>query len=226
MFDFISGPLVWISFATFLLGSLFQILRFFLLSEKKEVVRPNLPPLPEQEESNGFSLKTFKQRIALLKATSILGFGPFLAFVSLLFHLLLFAVPIFLLAHNILLQQALGISFFSFSEKTSDILTVFLIACVLVFLVRRLLIARVRSITSPYDYFILALASTPIITGFLAYHQIYNYKTVIIIHILSAELMLIAIPFTKLVHMVFFFLNRLFIESEYSLGPGNRTWKV
>ena len=224
MYDFISGPLVWISFVTFLLGSLFQILRFFVLSEKRDIEGPNLLPRPKQDESDRASLKTFRQRFALLKATSVLGFGPFLASVSFLFHLLLFAIPIFLLAHNILLHQALRISFFSFSEKTSDILTVLLLACVLVFLVRRLFIARVRSITSLYDYFILLLVSTPFISGFLAYHQIYDYKIVIIIHILSAELMLIAIPFTKLVHMVFFFLNRLFIECEYSLGPGNRTW--
>jgi hypothetical protein len=46
----------------------------------------------------------------------------------------------------------------------------------------------------------------------------------LIAHILAGELMLIVIPFTKLGHMLFFFLYRFLIGSEYSFGQGTRTW--
>ena len=48
--------------------------------------------------------------------------------------------------------------------------------------------------------------------------------TVMILHILSGELMLITIPFTKFGHMLFFFLYRFLIGSEYSFARGGRTW--
>jgi hypothetical protein len=44
------------------------------------------------------------------------------------------------------------------------------------------------------------------------------------LHILSGEIMLIALPFTKLGHMLFFFLYRFLIGSEYSFVRGTRTW--
>jgi hypothetical protein len=45
-----------------------------------------------------------------------------------------------------------------------------------------------------------------------------------ILHILAGEVMLMAIPFTKLGHMLFFFFYRFFIGSEYSFVRGTRSW--
>ena len=58
----------------------------------------------------------------------------------------------------------------------------------------------------------------------MCYRQWFDYHTVLIIHILAGELMLISITFTKLDHMIFFFLARFFIGSEFSFGRGTRTW--
>jgi hypothetical protein len=46
----------------------------------------------------------------------------------------------------------------------------------------------------------------------------------VILHMLSGELMLILIPFTKLSHMVFFFLSRAHIGSEFGERRGTVTW--
>jgi nitrate reductase gamma subunit len=96
--------------------------------------------------------------------------------------------------------------------------------CVAFFIIRRLFLARVRAISTIYDYIVLLIAVAPFLTGYLAYHQWFDYHTVIILHILSGELMLITIPFTKLGHMLFFFLYRFLIGSEYSFTRGSRTW--
>jgi hypothetical protein len=81
-----------------------------------------------------------------------------------------------------------------------------------------------RAVTSAWDYVILFVTLTPFVSGFIAFHQWGDYGTVIIVHILSAELALILIPFTKLNHMIYFFLYRLLIGSEYSFGQGKRVW--
>jgi len=74
----------------------------------------------------------------------------------------------------------------------------------------------VRFVTFASDYVLLALAAAPFITGFLAYHQILiDYKLMAAIHMLSGELMLIVIPFTRLSHMIYFWFTRAYTGSEF-----------
>lgn len=224
IYDFIRGPMVWIACVVFLLGILYQVFSFLSMTEKKDKVLYN--PRPRKKiKPSGFNRETILRAIAGIKL-SIVGVNPVMLIVTSVFHICLVLAPIFLLAHNVLLDTYIGISGISFSEKTSDYMTMILLACVAFFLYRRIFVARVRAITTVYDYIMLFLAAAPFITGFFAYHQymVEHYKVIIALHILSGELMLMAVPFTKFVHMVFFFIFRFTIESEYSIGAGNRNW--
>jgi nitrate reductase gamma subunit len=136
----------------------------------------------------------------------------------------LILTPFFVLGHNILLDESWGLSLWSLSERTTDVLTVVILLCAAYFLMRRVGVARVRAITSGYDYLILLITVAPFVTGFFAYHQWFDYRIVIILHILAGEVMLAAIPFTKLGHMLFLFLYRFLIGSEHSFSQGTRTW--
>jgi hypothetical protein len=71
---------------------------------------------------------------------------------------------------------------------------------------------------------ILALVTAPFLTGYLATRQMFDYDTMLVLHILSGELMLVAVPFTKLRHGLLFFLYRYLLHYEHSLGRGSRTW--
>ncbi len=144
--------------------------------------------------------------------------------VTSIFHFCLFATPLFLMGHNKLIRESWGISFFSLPEKLTDIMTQVVMGCALFFLFRRILMAKVRSITAGSDYLILILTAAPFITGFFAFHQTHDYEPVILLHMLTGELMLILLPFTKLAHMIFFFINRFLIPHENSFGRGSRTW--
>jgi hypothetical protein len=101
-------------------------------------------------------------------------------------------------------------------------MTVIVLLCGLFFLGRRLFLARVRVLTTAYDYLMLLVTMAPFLTGFLAYHQWFDYRTLIFLHILAGEVMLIVIPFHGW-HMIFF-LYRFFIDSEYSFVQRHRTW--
>lgn len=222
MYDLIEGQLVSIAFIIFVLGLLYQGSQFFKLTRKKEWI---LPPLPGMEKR--VLKKTVVQYIiaglASLKGT-LWKTDPLMMIVTSVFHSCLILLPIFLLGHNILLDQSWGVSLWSLPEFFTDGLTIAVLICVAFFLMRRLFLARVRAITSFYDYFVLLIAAAPFLTGFLAYHQWFDYRIVMILHILAGELMLITIPFTKLGHMLFFFLYRFLIGSEYSFTRGSRTW--
>jgi nitrate reductase gamma subunit len=221
MVEFIEGPLILISFVIFILGVLFQVYRFFSLTREKERVVLNLETKKQSSPQElGSQVRTL---IKLLKRT-IFGIHPVVIGVTCLFHILIFIVPIFLLAHQILLEAAWGIRFGSFSESISDALTLLVLLGGLFFLCRRVFLRQVRSITTSYDYLVLLIVLAPFITGFFATHQWFDYRTMIFLHILSGEIMLITLPFTRLGHMIFFFLYRFMIGSEYSFARGTRTW--
>jgi len=221
MCNFVQGQLVSIAVIVFILGLVYQGIQFFKLTQKKEWVFPPLPieNKPEKKTAEQWIIQCLRSLDGTLWKTD-----RALTIATSVFHVCLIAAPLFLLGHNILLDQSWGLSLFSLPESFSDVLTLVVLICGAYFLWRRLFLARVRAISSIYDYIILLIAIAPFLTGFLAYHQWLDYRTVILLHILSGELMLITIPFTKLGHMLFFFLYRFFIGSEYSFVRGSRTW--
>jgi nitrate reductase gamma subunit len=134
--------------------------------------------------------------------------------------------PFFVLGHNVLLDVAWHASLPSLPEVVGDGFTIVVIAGGLFFLLRRVFLDRVRAISTPYDYLVLFIATAPFVTGFLAYHHLFDYDTVIVLHMLAGEIMLMAVPFTKLVHMPYFFINRFVLVHENTLGAGgSRIWR-
>jgi len=96
-----------------------------------------------------------------------------------------------------------------------DLLTIGVVGTSIFFFLRRIFAPEVRFVTFANDYLILAIAFLPFITGFLAYHQwLLPHKTMVILHMLFGEIMLIAIPFTRLGHMLYFFLTRAYMGSD------------
>lgn len=219
MYDLVRGPLVWVAFIVFFGGLIFQALRFFRLTRKKDRI---FLPLTREGEG-GWSARSFAGWLGSLRNT-IIGTHPVMTTVTSIFHFCLFVTPVFLLAHSILFYESWGIGIWSFSESTTDILTVIFLLCGAFFLLRRIFVRRVRAITTAYDYVVLFITVVPFVSGLMAYHQWFNYETILIAHILAGEVMLVLIPFTKLGHMLFFLLYRFLIGSEYSFGQGTRTW--
>lgn len=224
LYNLAQGPLVWVAFILFVAGSVYQVTRLLALTRKTEAHRwgrtPDGGPLSGTRPADGLS-RRWTARLRL----SIAGTQPLTIGVTVIFHTLLFLVPLFLLAHNILVDEAWGFSLFAVREKLSDYLTLLFLACALFFLLRRMLLARVRALSSFQDYYILFLAAAPFASGFLAYHQIFDYRMVITLHMLLGELMLASIPFTKIAHMFLFFVLRYLVAHEYSLGSGRRVWR-
>jgi nitrate reductase gamma subunit len=225
MYDFVRGPLVWVAFLVFILGTAYQIYRFYRLSRPRERYRLRIPfgkPPKEPEEVSVEPELTWWQQLQL----SVAGRNPVMIAVTTAFHLALVLTPLFVLGHNVLLDIAWQASLPSLPEAVADGLTVAVLAGGLFFLLRRIFLARVRAISTTYDYLVLLIATAPFITGFLAYHHLFDYDTVVLLHMLAGEIMLMAIPFTKLVHMPFYFINRFVLVHENTMGSGgSRVWR-
>jgi nitrate reductase gamma subunit len=216
---------MWVAVIVFFVGVVYRTIQLFRLTKgKKQVFYTS--KTPKQQHVSQLTPEERKINILISFQNSLLGKHPIMTMVSFVFHVCLFTAPIFLSAHNLLLYESWGITFISIPDSVADLLTIIFLVCALFFLIRRIVIPKVQSISSPYDYVLLFITTVPFLTGFFAYHQWFDYKTVILLHILAGEFMLIAIPFTKLGHMVFFFFIRILIGSEYSFWRGSRTWST
>jgi nitrate reductase gamma subunit len=223
MYDFVRGPLMWLSSIIFISGIIYRTVQLFVLTRKKEKV-PCTKKIVEKTDQKKYSSEEQKFKLLLAFQNSLIGKNPIMAIVSSIFHACLFITPIFAAGHALSLYESWGFSFITLPDNLIDLLTIIFLACALFFLMRRIVIPRVKSISTPYDYLLLFITAAPFITGFYAYHQYFDYKTVITLHILAGEIMLIVMPFTKLGHMVFFFFIRILIGNEYSFGKGKRVW--
>jgi nitrate reductase gamma subunit len=206
IYNFVRGPLVWIAFLVFIGGSIYKIREMVLLAKKEKVVYPYMD-LKLSLRSLLHWLIPFNSRNWRLR--------PVVTTVTFLFHIGLVILPVFLLAHNVLIYESWGISWWTLSEGLSDIMAMIVIGCCIFFALRRIFAPEVRFVTFADDYLILAIAFLPFITGFLAYHQwLLPHKIMVILHMIFGSLMLITIPFTRLGHMLYFFLTRAYMGSD------------
>ena len=215
MYEFISGPLVWVSFLVFVIGSAYRLGSMLIVAKKDKVVYPYL--------SAKYSLRSLAHWIVPFASTNMRR-RPAMTIVSFAFHLCLLITPIFLLSHNLLWHQSWNISWWTLPEVVADIMTVIVIGSCGFFLMRRLVLPEVKFTTFASDYVLLTITAAPFLTGFLAYHQWFSYKEMLMAHILFGEIMLIAIPFTRLSHMLFFAFTRAYMGSEFGAVRLSKDW--
>jgi len=204
MYDLITGPFLWCSILLFILGSIVKIIDAVMLVKN--------PLITKREVSYKTSLKHLR--------ASMSGRKPFFFVTTFLFHVILISAPLFQLAHGMIMDKTFGVSFPSLIEKFSDILAFIAVFCGLILLIRRIVKPEVRALTSLYDYFLLLITISPFVLGILAYHQIGNYNIILNLHMLSGELILILLGWTKLGHMYHFLMARLFVATEYNNRRG------
>jgi len=216
VYNFVRGPLVWVAFIIFIGGSLYRVISMLSLARKDKVVYPYI--------SLKYSLRSLFHWLIPFASTNWRRRWA-VTFLTFLFHICLVFTPVFLLSHNILWYESWGISWGTLSEGLADVMTLIVIFCSVFFLIRRIISPEVRFVTTISDYVILAIAVAPFITGFLASHQLFfQYRLLVILHILSGEIMLIAIPFTRLSHMLFFWLTRIYTGSEFGAVRHSKDW--
>jgi len=216
MYRFVSGPLLWVTFFVFIGGSLYRLIAMALLAKKKDAV-------VFEYMSLRYALRSIFHWIIPF-ASENMRRHPLMTIVTFAFHIGLLLVPVFLFGHVILWKEAWNVSWWYLSDTSADILALIVIAACMFFAVRRIVRPEVKFLTSASDFFILAIVAAPFITGFWTYHQWVGYRVMGIAHILSGQIMLIAIPFTRLSHMLFFPFTRGYMGSEFGAVKQARDW--
>lgn len=142
--------------------------------------------------------------------------------VSFLFHIGVIVVPLFLADHVLLWEDFLGIGLPTIGQGLADCLALLTIGCVAILFALRVFMRRMRAMSRMSDYLLLVLVVLPFVTGFAGSHPQINplpWKTVMLIHFLSADTLFLVIPFSKLAHIVLFPFDRISVL-HWQLRPG------
>jgi len=209
---FAEGPLLWIAFLIFIIGTLIRMAQFLFVARIKD-----------KPFYNDFSLKYILGTLArwLLPLNVDVKKNPVFMICLYLFHICLIVVPIWLAGHISLWEESrFGWSWSSLPDKWADWMTLLLLALSIYFILRRALSADLRILTTFADYLMILVTALPFATGYFLTHGTLDGigflgDNMRLFHVLSAEIMLILIPFTRLSHSVLFFFSRAATSVEF-----------
>ena len=218
-YSFVEGPLLWVAILTFIIGSIIKAATLFFVSRKTDkVIYEN------------FSWKYVFATYArwLLPVNKDVAKNPVFIPLVYIFHLCLIIVPIWFSGHITLWEESrFEWSWTPVPDGLAEWMTLIFLAIAIFFLLRRIISPHIRLISTFSDYFLLIVTALPFLTGYFVTHGTlegvgFLGNNMQLIHMLSGELMLILMPFTKLSHYLLFFFSRAATGIEF----GRREYSV
>jgi nitrate reductase gamma subunit len=213
LLEFARGPGLQWSVAIFLFGLLWRLVGIFFLRTKVDLSAPRNPA-----KWKGLRLIALRSwpRKEFLGGTAfgeVMGYAFHIGFLATLF----FYVPHLLFFEDVF-QGLVGTDFegiFGFAWPALPTAAITFLAAVSVAALVAVLVHRItnpvkRLISNFDDYFSWLLTVAPLVTGLLAYAHAggVRYETMLAVHILSAEALLVWFPFGKLIHAFTIFAAR------------------
>ena len=213
--DFGRGPLFRLAFCLMVLG----LLRAVLLT---------IIGIVEAYRRNSDRIVPWKAIVRqtlgwLVPVSRLWGARPVYSATSVVFHVGLLAVPLFLAAHVRLWRGALGFAWPGLAQPVADILTIVTIAGALGLFCGRAFQRAARALSRLQDYAWPLLLAIPFVTGYVASHAALGpkgYQGFMLVHIYSADLILVMIPFTKVAHCVLTPFSQAVTAVSWKFVPG------
>ncbi|MBF0609611.1 MAG: hypothetical protein G8345_05920 [Magnetococcales bacterium] len=188
------GPGFTLSLVVFALGMTMRLVEVYSMGHRRRCLAPANP----HGISTGMS--TIWRRF--LFVPGMVSKAPVTCLAGYVFHVGFF-ISLFLFAPHIdMFQAILGWGWPGLSALWVDSVAVWTITALLLLLISRMSDPVKRLLSDGEDYGIWLLSMLPMVTGYLAWHHLFSYTWMLALHILSAELLLMVIPFTKLIHVL------------------------
>lgn len=203
LLGFARGPALKVALAVFCLGVTWRIVGFVLLRIRREFNQPRasiLKYLTGGLIAVGSRSWPHKEFIGRTGAGEALGYS---------YHLGLFAVVLLFGPHIVFLGALAGVTWPGLPSGLITILSVLTLSLFLAVLFRRITNRVMRMLSNFDDYFSWFVTMLVLVTGLAATaHLGAPYETLLGLHILSFDVLLIWFPFGKLMHAFYIFPSR------------------
>lgn len=213
--EFGRGPLFRLAFSLMVLG----LLRILLLT---------LAGLAQSYRRSADRIVPWGQ-VALQTAAWLLPVGrfwrrrPVYGAASLLFHLGLLTVPLFFTAHVLLWKRSVGFAWPALPLAAANWLTWLVIATGMALFAGRVFHSGARRLSRPQDYVWPLLLVIPFVTGYVCANiavRPSSYQALMLVHVYSANAIMLMAPFTKLAHCVLAPLSQAVTAVAWKFPPG------
>ena len=196
------GPAFEIATVILVVGMIVRILEIVMLGRKE-----NLATARGSATAGG--LKEIATRT--LPEKGVFQRSAFTIVMGYIFHIGLFVVIFLLAPHIAVFSSIFGLSWPALPTNIVDAVSVITLLALVAVLIYRLNSKVQRYLSGPMDYVVWALTFLPLLTGYMAFHRIgFSGPALLALHIMSVELLMIAIPFTKLSHTFTLFMARFY----------------
>jgi nitrate reductase gamma subunit len=203
LLDFARGPALKVAIAVFCLGVAWRIVGIALLRIRRDMNRPRASVL----KFLGSGLLTSATRslphrefIGRTGAGEALGYS---------YHMGLFALVLLFTPHILFLGSLFGITWPGLPSSIITVISVLTLTLFLAVLFRRLTNPVMRMLSNFDDYFSWFITMWVMVTGLAATaHFGARYETLLAVHILSVDVLLVWFPFGKLMHAFYIFPSR------------------
>jgi len=193
------GALNW-ALMLFVAGSVLRLFEIFGLGRKADLAIPRV-------STPGSGWRTIATRSMPSKDT--LKHEPAIYISGYLFHIGLLASIFFFVPHIEFFSSFTGFGWPGLPSALVDAMVVAAMAILIMLLVHRLFNPVKRMLSGIGDYVGWAVTILPLLTGYLAYHHLmFEYTLMLALHLLSIELLLVLLPFSKLFHAFTLFISR------------------
>lgn len=218
MYEFLTGPALWLTFIIFFGGVIWRAV-WYVRGLDWQLDRV------AYGHHNDLAVKGAVKSILhwlLPFGTRSWRVKPGFTLLFFTFHIGLLLVPVFLIAHNVVLKDRFGISLWTLNPTVADVLSIAMLVSAVFIVLRRIALPEVRILTTFYDYLLILISTAPFITGLLCRFQVGDYNFWLLAHILTGEIWLLCVPFTKLSHAILFFMSRAQLGMDYGIKRGGR----
>ncbi len=214
-YELVRGPLAMLSFAILVIGICFRLVTFYSKGTNPKML------YPKENLNNGFR----SMMIGVIPfATRFMRERPLFTMITFLFHVCVLIIPLFFMAHIVLWFESYGLLWQGISNTLADYMTLFVMFACIFFFIRRLTIKEIKMVSQPSDFILLILIFVSFLTGFLAFHQFGPYRPILIVHILSCDIFIAMIPFSRLWHMIAYPFSRYYMGADFGPSLEARDW--
>ncbi|RME16068.1 MAG: hypothetical protein D6801_06180 [Alphaproteobacteria bacterium] len=183
-------------------GILLRVVEIVVLGRKKDLARPKGNPVAQ-------GLKTIFTRSlprkGMVKEAPVTYVGGYL------FHIGFAVAFLFLGAHIALITDLTGLGWPEANKALIETAAAVAVVALIALAWTRFSNPVRRMLTTFDDWLVWTLSILPLVTGYIAVNKLFGDGTLMMaIHMLSAEALMVAFPFTKLMHAVTFAMARYY----------------
>jgi nitrate reductase gamma subunit len=206
--QFFRGPFFRIALLVFVGGMAYRLVRIVFLGWPRDRVKSR------GSKATGV-VKTYLKGLLVLPfipwIKRTFGRNPLTYIAGGLFHLALLGVIIFGTPHMLVWKSLLGFGWPTLPQPVTDWLAAVGIVALVILLINRLTQPVLKLITRAPVWLNWTLVFLPFVTGYVMTHHLwFRYEVLFSLHMITVDVLLIWIPFSRISHFLFYFFSRTF----------------